>query len=176
MRNVLKIIGAIIALAFITAGSIYLGFIKPPGFLRNIPFVGKYATKNQQPVKSEFSRETMLENRLKTTEKDLDYCQNRIAELENKNEQLQSELKTAREEVNSSKEEIDKNNARDIEYGKLSQYYSNMKATQAAAIMSQMDDETAIGILENMKPDAAGSVLGRMEPGRAAALTKQMLQ
>lgn len=61
----------------------------------------------------------------------------------------------------------------------LSQYistYSNMKATNAAAILEKMSDDMKLvaKILDGMDTDSRGKILGAMTPDFAAQLTKLM--
>lgn len=52
--------------------------------------------------------------------------------------------------------------------------YEAMPAEDAAARLSVIDEQTAVGILMQMKAKKAGAVISFMEPKKAASVTKNM--
>ena len=51
----------------------------------------------------------------------------------------------------------------------------NMKAPEAAKIVSYLNDDQVEGLLRSMSPRAAAGVLGQLPPERAAALSRRLL-
>ena len=59
---------------------------------------------------------------------------------------------------------------------RLIQLYTNMKPTDAARIMDDLDIETTIMILGTMKPRTAAPILAKIPPVRARAVSKIILE
>lgn len=59
---------------------------------------------------------------------------------------------------------------------RLVEFYQNMKPTDAARIMDDMDIETTIMILGAMKPRVAAPILAKMSPVRTRAVSKIILE
>jgi flagellar motility protein MotE (MotC chaperone) len=52
--------------------------------------------------------------------------------------------------------------------------YEKMRGAQAAAVLQETDEDTALAILQGMRPDKSARVLGEMNPTRAARLTERL--
>jgi len=95
-------------------------------------------------------------------------------------------LETAAQKESSLQGEIDQLN-QDIEdlkankknqqavYKDMAEYFSAMKAADAADILSGLDDEDIIGILGEMESESAAAILKNMERERAETVTRKML-
>ena len=59
---------------------------------------------------------------------------------------------------------------------KLSRLYGAMKADEAVAILSQMDDETILVILSKMEDEQVAKIMALFEARRAAILSQSMLR
>jgi flagellar motility protein MotE (MotC chaperone) len=59
---------------------------------------------------------------------------------------------------------------------RLSAVYQNMKPTDAALIMNEMDIEVMIMVLGTMKPRVAAPIMAKMSPVRARAVSKIILE
>lgn len=174
MRIFIKIITLIVLVAGLLAGTIYLGFLKPPAFLEKSSLT-KRLVKKETPVNTSPTKEAILQKTIEDLELDLAREQNTIARLEDSRQELQQELKQLKEETRLKQETLEHIQGTKLGYEKMAKYYSNMKKAKAAAILVELDDEAIIGILQYMDPDAASAILGEIEPQRAADLTKKML-
>jgi flagellar motility protein MotE (MotC chaperone) len=56
---------------------------------------------------------------------------------------------------------------------KLVEFYSNMKPAQAAQIISNLNEDLAIGVLSNMKKKNAAEIMNMLEPTKAQALSEK---
>ena len=59
---------------------------------------------------------------------------------------------------------------------RLISFYENMKPSEAARIMDDLDIEVTILVLAKMKPRAAAPILAKMSPVRARAVSKIILE
>lgn len=172
MGRVLKILAAIIALLLLLSAAVYLGLLKPPQVIKDIPFINKMLTANDK--NEEVSSPKVTENNLLKLE--LEDMKTTITRLENENAELQQQLGVVEKERDTIKALNKKLDAQTGQLQQLAGYYSNMKVKQAAAIMAELDDETIIGILSNMGSETAAGIIGQLDPEQAAVLTKKMLQ
>lgn len=92
--------------------------------------------------------------------KDLAAVQLRIETEKKELIRIRSEIEKMREELTQKTTELqssEKGNVRN-----LSRTYSNMKPTQAVAILSEMSDANIVKLLALMKPDVTARILGEM--------------
>ena len=82
-----------------------------------------------------------------------------------------TELKTSIEDLLGR---VDAAQTEDLD--RLIQLYTNMKPTDAARIMDDLDIETTIMILGTMKPRTAAPILAKIPPVRARAVSKIILE
>lgn len=172
MIRVLRILAVVMAMLLLVFAAMFFGLIKPPGLLKDVPYVNKIVTRDDQSEKV-FTPKLTENDQLRN---ELEHAQTTIARLENENTELQQRLGVIEKEHNNIQalnEEISK---RTGQMQQLAEYYSSMKVKQAAAIMAELDDETVIGILSNMGSETAAAIIGELDPVQAAVLTKKMLQ
>ena len=81
------------------------------------------------------------------------------------------ELKTLRQQYEKLLAERDSKEAERV--AELSQMYEKMDPAKAAAIVSSLDDNLAIGILSGMKKKSAGKLLNNMDPQKAVRLSRK---
>ncbi len=103
--------------------------------------------------------------------------QDRFAELALAQESLSVEQASLTELKASIEELLGKVKAAQTEdLERLIALYSNMKPTDAARIMDDMDIETTIMVLGSMKPRTAAPILAKIPPVRARAVSKIILE
>lgn len=106
-----------------------------------------------------------LQQSVKELEETNELLEREIIKLENKlqNEGQGEEDPAALQESNASLDDIKKT-------------YEEMKPKQAAPIISELEEETAILILRELSSETTGSILAAMDPKLAAKYTKQLLE
>lgn len=122
-------------------------------------------------------------------EQEREAINNEKAELEalkSKLEKLKKELDVREDELNQKEEELlqQKQAVEELEsklslelknLGDLIQIYEDMESEQAAAIISQIDDQAqVVQIFKNMKKEKAAEILGLMDPKKAAQILIEM--
>ncbi|WP_295512644.1 MotE family protein [uncultured Sulfitobacter sp.] len=106
-----------------------------------------------------------------------DEIQNQMAELALAQESLLVELASLTELKTSIEELLGKVEAAQTDdLNRLIDLYSNMKPTDAARIMDDMDIETTIMVLGNMRPRTAAPILAKIPAVRARAVSKIILE
>ncbi len=169
--TVITLLGLIIAVG-VWLSFIYLKMLPAPGFFNHIPPLASLTADDQgedpaiQAMKIE---NTQLNREVQKLEKELKQAEARQRQAEGKLAKLQKEAE-AIEQTTAAEA------ARGDIYKELGQYYSSIKAQNAAAVFDELDDETIIGILQNMESEDAAKILAAMTPQRAAIITKKMLQ
>ncbi|MGE5545155.1 MAG: MotE family protein [Bacillota bacterium] len=173
MGKVIKILAiAIILLLMASVAAMYFGIVKPPKIIKDIPFLGKILTSTEKDEEVTPAATSELDE----LKMELEDTRLTIEQLENENAELQrqlSEVQKDRDNLEALNEEL---NTKNKQWQRLAEYYSNMKAKQAAAIMAELDDDTVVGILANMGTETAASIIGELDPRQAAVLTNKMLQ
>lgn len=172
MRRVLGILAVVLALLLLVFAAMFFGLINPPGLLKDVPYINKLVTwddKGEKVFAPGLTENDQLRN-------ELDHAQTTIARLENENAELQQRLSVIEKEHNNIKALNEELSAKTGQMQQLAEYYSSMKAKQAAAIMAELDDETVIGILSNMGSETAAAIISQLDPVQAAVLTNKMLQ
>ena len=66
--------------------------------------------------------------------------------------------------------------AKTDDLNRLIEFYKNMKPTDAARIMDDLDIETTIMILGEMNPRIAAPIMAKISPVRARAVSKIILE
>jgi flagellar motility protein MotE (MotC chaperone) len=115
---------------------------------------------------------------LEDKEKELDAREKNLAELDEKLQQQKLELdkkiqalEETRRDIASRLESRVTQDEEDIT--KLVGVYSNMKAQNAATVISKLDDDLAIKILKRMKKQDAGNILNYLDPQKAKTLSEK---
>lgn len=169
--TVITLLGLIIAVG-VWLSFIYLKMLPAPGFFNHIPPLASLTADDQgedpaiQAMKIE---NTQLNREVQKLEKELKQAEARQRQAEGKLAKLQKEAEAIEQTTAAEAAQGDI-------YKELGQYYSSIKAQNAAAVFDELDDETIIGILQNMESEDAAKILAAMTPQRAAIITKKMLQ
>lgn len=170
--TVITLLGLIIAVG-VWLSFIYLKMLPAPGFFNHIPPLASLTADDQEEEISAIQamkiENTQLNREVQKLEKELKQAEARQRQAEGKLAKLQKEAE-AIEQTTAAEA------ARGDIYKELGQYYSSIKAQNAAAVFDELDDETIIGILQNMESEDAAKILAAMTPQRAAIITKKMLQ
>lgn len=101
----------------------------------------------------------------------------REAELALAREKLDIEraaLVELKENIESLLAQVEASQTADLD--KLISFYQNMKPTEAAQIMNDMDIEVTVLVLATMNPRTAAPILAKMTPIRARAVSKIILE
>ncbi len=99
-------------------------------------------------------------------EKEVEQKQQEIEGLIAEIELLTKELKTKEEQQQDTKTTL-------IE---ITTMYESMSAQNAAAILTELNDEDALNIVRSLSPEALGSIFEKMIPADAAYFTEQLTQ
>jgi len=171
MKTGLKIVAALVVLLAALAAAVYLGLIEPPPAVRKLPLVNRLV-----PPYAESGGASTKVSEVDLLREELREARAKVTSLENQKAELQTRIETLEKERDLLKE-MNQNLAQEgVQYKKLAEYYSSMKAKKAAAIMAELDEETLVGILSNMGSETAAGIMSELDPQQAAVLTKRMLQ
>lgn len=189
MGKLLKILISIILFMLLAAGVLYLLFfldiLKPPAFLTDIPVMGKIIKADDKAaVKPD--KATLLQVEINTLKENTEKKNEEIKTLQEENKKLEQQLQAITDSENKLKEEIVYLNEQIIEiktqkesqaaaYKDMALYYTEMKAKNAADIISRLEMEHIIGILGYMDADIVAAILQNMDKEKAAEVTKKML-
>lgn len=169
--TVITLLGLIIAVG-VWLSFIYLKMLPAPGFFNHIPPLASLTADDQEEdpaIQAMKIENTQLNREVQKLEKELKQAEARQRQAEGKLAKLQKEAEAIEQTTAAEAAQGDI-------YKELGQYYSSIKAQNAAAVFDELDDETIIGILQNMESEDAAKILAAMTPQRAAIITKKMLQ
>lgn len=113
----------------------------------------------QAELKNEQAKTTQLQSELETKE-------NEIAQLQAENEQLEQNVN----ELQNS------NSTTSTDWDSVVKTYEAMKPKDAALILVEMDETTALNILAELTEDQLADILGKMSPEDAANFTDQLAE
>ena len=105
--------------------------------------------------------------------------QQSVKELEETNELLQRDiikLETKLKDEGRGEDELATPAESNSSLEDIKKTYEEMKPKQAAPIISELEEETAILILRQLSSETTGSILATMEPKLAAKYTKKLLE
>ncbi len=154
-----------------------------PAFLNHIPIISSHLSPKTLGEESPSNEAIKASDRLKTqlgekTEK-IQKLNSELKALRKKMEESQNEHLALKEQVLQLQVEIDQvkilRSNKEATYKNLAEYYSVMKAQDAAAIMAQLNDEDVIGIFNEMESETVAAILQSMDRSRAASLSRKML-
>lgn len=176
---ILFIIFAIIIPLMLTVGIVYIGLT-----LVGIDVKDKLA---DVPVVSSFIKSNEVEQLEKTIKKQEDLIASKDEEINDLSKEVESlraiadDLELDLKKKEKSEQKNEKENTEREEDGndalkRAASSYRKMEPENAAAIITQMNDQDAIQILSNIPSDVRGNILAEMESKRAATLTKLMMQ
>ncbi|WAA10716.1 MotE family protein [Fervidibacillus albus] len=111
----------------------------------------------QAELKNEEAKATQLQSELETKE-------NEIAQLQAENERLEQSVN----ELQSS------NTTTNTDWDSVVKTYETMKPKDAALILVEMDEATALNILAELTEDQLADILEKMSPEEAAQFTDQL--
>src|SRR5699024_500595 len=176
---ILLIIFAIIIPLMLTVGIVYIGLT-----LVGIDVKDKLA---DVPVVSSFIKSNEVEQLEETIKKQEDLIASKDEEINDLSKDVKSlraiadDLELDLKKKEKSEQKNEKENIEDEEDGnealkRAASSYRKMEPENAAAIITQMNDQDAIQILSNIPSDVRGNILAEMESKRAATLTKLMMK
>ncbi|BCA79111.1 hypothetical protein [Desulfuromonas sp. AOP6] len=129
-----------------------------------------------QPIQSVEERRILLSlqeerARLEDRDRQLDQREMELKSLQTEVDKKLDELNVLRQQFEQLLAERDNLEAERL--GELSLMYEKMDPVKAAAIISTLDEELAIGILAGMRKKSAGKLLNNMERKKAASLSRR---
>ncbi|NLB18115.1 MAG: hypothetical protein GX825_05140, partial [Syntrophomonadaceae bacterium] len=146
--KILKILGFFVVAMGLGFAVMYFDFVKPPEIVRKIPVVGSLLVENKQKdnltdkEKQSVVQQQKYDRLIKEMNAEIDIAKNINSKLENENVELLAEIATLEKEIDILKTAQMATESEAARLKKLAGYYGNMKAKQAAAIMSELDDTT----------------------------------
>jgi flagellar motility protein MotE (MotC chaperone) len=171
----------------IISGSVYMlmvmDIIPAPALLQKLPVVGERLVPENKVL---LTAEEKLQEKSAQLEKDLTQRDEEIEELQSQLEEADKEIKrvaTLNQELQSENESL-KQQIEDLQTGRANQqaaykdmanYFTEMKAQEAADLIFRQRDQDIIGILSEMETSKAADILEKMDRDKAAAITRQML-
>lgn len=171
----LLIIIVIIVVILNFAGFSVVDWTKEKG--SELPVISNFITSpDEDALEKEASR---LTEELETKSDELEQMESYIAYLEATLDQMEQEA--SREEAISSSDGLDEQDDEDTteEIDKslrdMAKTFEEMKASGAAAILANMDEDRIVLILSELPNDARGDILQAMEAELAAKLAAKML-
>lgn len=123
---------------------------------KDLGFLYKLQDRKEQLDAREKEIES-VENELKKQTKLLD---KKIAKLQKIRREIS---KTLKERINTDTENV----------GKLVEFYSNMKPSQAAQVFAEINEDLAVDILGKMKKKNAASIMNLLKPDKARTLSEK---
>ncbi|MGE4580231.1 MAG: MotE family protein [Desulfuromonadales bacterium] len=129
-----------------------------------------------QPIQSVEERRILLSlqeerTRLEERDRQLDQREMELKSLQAEVDKKLDELNVLRQQFEQLLAERENREAERL--GELSLMYEKMDPVKAAAIISTLDEELAIGILAGMRKKSAGKLLNNMERKKAASLSRR---
>ncbi len=123
--------------------------------------------------------QTLTENELRvlqqlsTRRAELDKRQNELTQKEQELNTLQKKLAEQQQTLKTQEEKLRllAGNTGLKEHAELIRIYTHMKPTQAAQLLTTLDDTLSVYIIKNIPPVQAAAVLGKMPPEKAQQLT-----
>ncbi|MGI5880141.1 MAG: MotE family protein [Syntrophomonadaceae bacterium] len=182
MKSAGKILLALFLILIIVAGTgyllIYIDMIETPAVVKKIPLLN-----NMLP--EEETMEAVSNNTTPEPQKAQD-LEDKINELETQLKQTEQKLKSAEKKEAAASEQLvnlneqllnsqTRQSSQQEAYRDLAKYYAEMKAKDAAQILSRLKDEDIIGILGELEPDQGAEILQNFDTNRAAVITGKML-
>ncbi|MDD3267783.1 MAG: hypothetical protein PHX14_00545 [Syntrophomonadaceae bacterium] len=191
----IKIMFYLLLMLFILGGGayllMYLNVFSTPAFLNSIPFLGSYISQSMDKVsvvqyeqvlkqKERYVRDNeRLEKILEEKRAEMEKAQAAIADAK-------KDLKVTEQDDDMLKEEIARLNKEILDlkakeeskasaYKDMAVYFSEMKAKNAADILSRLSDEDIIGIFTAMESDLVAELMENMDRDKAANISKKML-
>ena len=171
----------------IISGSVYMlmvmDVITAPAVLQKVPVVGE---RLQPKGKVVLTAEEKLQEKRAQLEKGIAQRDEDMEELQSQLQEADKQLKSAaalNKELQSENEALAKQ-IEDLQIGRANQqsaykdmasYFAEMKAQEAADLISRQRDQDIIGILGEMETSQAADILEKMDRDKAAAITRQML-
>ncbi|MDA8233843.1 MAG: hypothetical protein M0Z31_03370 [Clostridia bacterium] len=178
----------------VIGGTVYLlnwlGVIEVKSYAAKIPLVNKWVYEGKVDTKKKavkpdslVAENKRLQDKLKQVEKKVKETETKVEDvtakskkdkelLERQKQELEKNIKALEETIKAAQEAKTGNEVKAAGYDKLAQYYAQMKAKNAAAIMDKLDNDTVIGVLDRMESEQAAKILSLMDPERAAKLGK----
>ena len=175
------LIGTSIGLHFagvIDLKKIYLSAVYP--YAIKIPYVGKYVERFTSELKTRFTSIERRRMELEAWAKRLRALEEKLKreipqkEAELKTEKLEEEKKKLEELTAKLTKELSAKKISDEEAKRLASYYAAMRPSEAAAILTNLDDNLAIAILKHLDQEKVAKILASLDPTKAAQLISKM--
>ena len=179
----------ILIMLIIGGGAAYIAYklnlFAYPEFIAKIPLVGERFGGTETAVTVTNKEDPLILANEKLSDE--------LADFQDENEQLKEEIEQNElliQELSDKQidfqEEIANLNMQLLEerttkagiqaaYKDLAVYFSEMKAKDAADILSKLSDDDIIGIITEMEPDLTARILQLMDHNRSATIAKKML-
>lgn len=148
----------------------YYGLISSNKIIAGIPFLGNYIQKDEvyNELLEEFNKKKAtlesLEVEKDRLNQDLEYARGQIEEYISSITKLEEELTRSRTEQLNKKERLDR----------LVKIYSEMSPEAASRIFPSLDDELIRDLLLNMKADQAAAILSVLPSEDAASYSRAL--
>ncbi|NLV16983.1 MAG: hypothetical protein GXY50_07240 [Syntrophomonadaceae bacterium] len=177
--KILKIMGIFLVAMGLGFAVMYFDLIKPPDVVERIPVVGpllaeKNRTDEVEPEKQGETQRQKDKRILEEMKAQVALANSISSKLENENVELLAEIAALSKELDTLESARAESDSEADRLKKLAGYYGNMKAKNAAAIMTELDDATIIKIFSKMEMNATAGILGELNPQQAARITQKM--
>lgn len=160
------------------------GWAKQTG--KNIPVMGALIPADDAADdKTNNDKALIAENEKKLARKDEDIqslsdevnsLKTNLEDLEQENVKLEHQLEEKDEESEQEDEEEKTEHDSQDALTSLSQSFKDMSPKQAAQILQELDEDTAVSLLKKLPTDVRGDILGKMNSEMAAKMTELYLK
>jgi flagellar motility protein MotE (MotC chaperone) len=179
------IILIILLLAGAWLGLLYFKILKTPNFMAYIPVVNNLLIEEDEldteltPLDKAKKENAVLKTTITEKQEEIKAMQEQINDLKKQLKTSDNEAFKLKDEVARLNEEIldlkiSKGNKK-AAYKDMAGYFAEMKAQDAADILSRLKDEDIIGIFNEMPKDLVAEMLQKMDRDKATTLTRKML-
>jgi flagellar motility protein MotE (MotC chaperone) len=166
-------------------GLLYFKILKTPNFMAYIPVVNNLLIEEDEldteltPLDKAKKENAVLKTTITAKQEENKAMQEQINDLKKQLKTSDNEAFKLKDEVARLNEEIldlkiSKGNKK-AAYKDMAGYFAEMKAQDAADILSRLKDEDIIGIFNEMPKDLVAEMLQKMDRDKATTLTRKML-
>ncbi|MCB0407058.1 MAG: hypothetical protein KDD34_02575 [Bdellovibrionales bacterium] len=151
---------------------------EPPKEEKSSPDAMKEQAAKKTNDKQWSEEDTSYFSKLNDRKRELDQRETELEELERELNKQKQEVESRIQYLEKVRREIagvlkDRVEVDQEKVNKLVEFYSNMKPSQAAQIISNIDEDLAIGVLSKMKKKNAAEILNMIEPQKAKKLSER---
>ncbi|TCT26770.1 flagellar motility protein MotE (MotC chaperone) [Melghiribacillus thermohalophilus] len=134
-----------------------------------IPVVSNFVGNDEEVLQEENT------NLLATIEDQKEQIETLQLDIESKDEEIQELNEQIQQLQNQLEQNEQSQQERDELISNVTESFSQIKAEQAAQIIENLTDESALLILEKLPAEQRGAVLAAMDPEKAAELTQNFI-